>query len=179
MKVKLNLLIVFFLFLSCSNDSAVNEELANLEYHLNQFITLDGVPVNAGLVQKNNIEGNKLVFAFSDSHCLDCISKNMQVLSQIIKEKLFLKTDIILVSNFKDSRLLRSFIYRFNLDGIVIIPYAGKVIEIEDSLFDQPTFFYLKTDQASAHFLYQPTLFTTKFSDLYLRSIAKKFKRSK
>lgn len=181
MKRSLFLISLILIFISCSktDNGSLIDELANLEYQLDQFISFDGLSITSEVLRSDTISGNKLVFSFSDSHCLDCITKNLGVIHKMIDKRFLKKSDIILVANFKNKRLLSSYISRFSLSGVTSILYNGRLIKTREGLFDQPTFFLLKKDSMTAHFLYQPTLYTTRFSDMYLRSISKNFQELK
>jgi len=173
------LIIVILISISCSkpDNNGLIDELANLEYQLDQFIVHDGVSINSEVFENDTLSVSKIVFSFSESHCLDCITKNLDVIHKMIDKKALKHSDIILVANFKDRRLFSSYISRFNLSKVNALFSEGRLIKTREGLFDQPTFFLLKNGSMTAHFIYQPTLYTTAFSNMYLHSISKNLKR--
>ncbi|MFY0591435.1 hypothetical protein [Roseivirga sp.] len=178
MKYKL-IILSLLCFLCCSpkvDIESVNE-IANLEFQIETFIKLDGVSVNSKSFL-DKIHGREtLIFSFNERQCIDCITKHLSMLGELMKDKIISVKSLVIVADFENIRMLNSFLSRFNLLDVTTILSQEVLIDPKGDWFDQPTLFIFNQESNSAHFVYQPTLYTQRFSKTYFQLISQKMNR--
>ena len=166
--------------LGCSNQSSkAIDDLANAEFQIDNFIRLDGISVHSEYLLKDSTLTDKLIFSFNDRQCMDCITQNLAILGKALDSKSLSVSDLVIIADFSDQRMLKSYLSRFKLEGIAAINSKDLLFDDTTDLYDLPTFFLFKPQNNTAHFVCQPSVYTLDFSKNYINSISKKLNFSK
>ncbi|WP_286756632.1 hypothetical protein [Roseivirga sp. UBA838] len=87
------------------------------------------------------------------------------------------KSQIVIIEDFHDQRLLTSLVSTTQLDKVKILNGTSKSIFTSNrELYELPTFFIYSTKKNIGHSLYQATTSSKRQSRFYLQSVSKRLR---